>query len=195
MENQQLDRRDVVRALLADREQLLVVTGLGSSAYDVMAAGDHDRNLYLWGAMGGAAMVGFGLAQAQPETPVLVVTGDGEQIMGLGALATIATLAPPNLTLVVLDNGHYGETGMQQSHSSKGLSLPGVATACGFPDSRLVKTGNELTDFISRVHKPNCLGFASIEVQAQNPTRVLPTRDGIYNKNRFREALGIAVNL
>jgi len=195
MSDERMDRREVVSALLADRTELLVVTGLGSSAYDVMAAGDHDANLYLWGAMGGAAMVGFGLAQAQPTKPVLVVTGDGEQIMGMGALATIATLAPSNLTLVVLDNGHYGETGMQPSHSSRGLSLPDVATACGFPESMMVTNPTELERLTSRVHSPTALGFASVSIQANNPSRILPTRDGVHNKNRFRQSLGIEVNL
>ncbi|WP_436784627.1 thiamine pyrophosphate-dependent enzyme, partial [Streptomyces sp. URMC 126] len=90
--------------LLRDRGDLLVVTGLGSPTYDVAAAGDHPRNFYLWGAMGGAAMVGLGLALAQPTTPVLVVTGDGEMLMGLGGLATIAAKNPPNLSVAVLDN-------------------------------------------------------------------------------------------
>src|SRR4051794_11687730 len=93
-----LDRRAVVARLLADRRDLLIVTGLGSASYDVMAAGDHDNNYYLWAAMGSAAMVGVGLAKAKPDHSVLVVTGDGEMLMGLGALATIPVQSPPNLT-------------------------------------------------------------------------------------------------
>src|SRR6201995_863059 len=112
-----LDRRDPLKALLADRRDLMVVTGLGSSSYDVFDAGDHDANFYLWGAMGGAAMMGLGLAQAQPKRPVLVITGDGEQLMGVGSLLTVAAHAPANLSIAVLDNGHCGETGMQRSHS------------------------------------------------------------------------------
>ena len=108
----------------------LVVSGLGSTTYDVFAAGDRDRNFYLWGAMGGATSIGLGLALAQPDKPVVVITGDGEQLMGIGSLATIAAKQPPNLTIVVLDNGHYGETGMQPSHTSLGTDL--VAVAGGF---------------------------------------------------------------
>jgi thiamine pyrophosphate-dependent acetolactate synthase large subunit-like protein len=111
------------------------VTGLGSPSYDVHAAGDHDGNYYLWGAMGAAALVGFGLAQAQPDRTVLVVTGDGEQLMGLGGLATIAIAAPANLVIVVLDNGHYGETGMQRSHTGLGLDLAAIAKAAGFAEA------------------------------------------------------------
>jgi len=127
-----LERRAVVARLLRDRDGLLVVTGLGSPSYDVHAAGDHDGNFYLWGAMGAAALVGLGLAQAKPDRTVMVVTGDGEQLMGLGGLATIAIAAPVNLVMVVLDNGHYGETGMQRSHTGLGIDLASIARAAGF---------------------------------------------------------------
>ena len=115
-----LDRRAVVRDLLANRGGLVCVAGLGGTAWDVAAAGDADLDLPLWGAMGGAAMLGLGLALAQPDRPVLVVTGDGEQLMALGALATIAAAQPANLTVVVLDNERYGETGMQRTHTAFG---------------------------------------------------------------------------
>src|ERR1700756_88993 len=130
-----LDRREAVAALLKDRGDHLVVCGLGSPGYDVHAAGDHDANYYLWGAMGAAALMGLGLAQATPERNVLVITGDGEQLMGLGGLATIAVAKPRNLTIVVIDNGHFGETGMQQSHTGCGLDLAAVARACGFSET------------------------------------------------------------
>ena len=105
-----LDRRAAIRVLLADRGDLLLVTGLGSTTYDAASVGDDERNFYLWGAMGGAAMVGLGLAIARPDRPVLVVTGDGDTLMGLGALATIGVEAPPNLAVAVFDNGHYADT-------------------------------------------------------------------------------------
>ena len=126
-----IDRRDFVKELLAQCPQALVVTGLGSPTYDVFAAGDRNKNFYLWGAMGGAAMIGLGLALAQPEKSVVVVTGDGEQLMGIGGIATISAQQPKNLSIVVLDNGHFGETGMQPSHTSLGTNLSAVARACG----------------------------------------------------------------
>src|SRR5207245_4041724 len=121
------DRRVAIRTLLDNRGDLLLVTGLGSTTWDAAAVGDDDRNFYLWGAMGAAAMVGLGLAIAQPDRRVLVVTGDGEMLMGLGALATIGVQRPPNLAVAVFDNGHYGETGMQRSHTDHGRSLSGLA--------------------------------------------------------------------
>src|SRR5262245_135054 len=133
-----LDRREVVARLLAKRDNRLVVTGLGSPTYDVNAAGDHAGNYYLWGAMGSAALIGLGLAQAQPDRTVVVITGDGEQLMGLGGLATIAVSNPSNLVIVVIDNNHFGETGMQMSHTGHGLDLASVAQSCGFAEARTV---------------------------------------------------------
>src|SRR5690348_9779 len=130
-----LERRKLVKDLLVDRRDLMVVCGLGSATYDVAAAGDHPLNLYLWGAMGGAAMIGLGLALAKPERRVAVVTGDGEALMGLGALATIGVKQPKNLVIVVLDNAHYGETGMQASHTKGGTDLVAIAKGCGFVDA------------------------------------------------------------
>jgi thiamine pyrophosphate-dependent acetolactate synthase large subunit-like protein len=187
-----LDRRDAVARLLAGRSELLVVTGLGSPSYDVMAAGDHPGNYYLWAAMGSAAMVGLGLAAARPERPVLVVTGDGEMLMGLGALATIALRAPANLTVAVLDNGHYGETGMQLSHAGRGLALNRVAEACGFPWTREIRDADGLDHLRARVDARAGLSFAALQVRPENPPRVLPPRDGIHLKNRFRAELSLS---
>ena len=192
MTNRELDRRQVVNALLAERGGLLVVTGLGSPAWDVMAAGDHDRNFYLWGAMGGAAMIGLGLALARPEEDVVVITGDGEQLMALGALATIAAAAPANLSLVVLDNRHYGETGMQPSHTSFGVDLAGIARASGFAWSEAVTEMAGVNDLKARLTRRQGPGFASVLISAtEDAPRVLPPRDGVELKNRFRRQLGL----
>jgi thiamine pyrophosphate-dependent acetolactate synthase large subunit-like protein len=190
-----LDRRAVVRELLKDRGPLLIVTGLGSSSYDAFAAGDHDANFYLWGAMGGAAMMGLGLALAQPRRPVAVLTGDGEQLMGLGALATIAAKKPSNLTLVVLDNGHFGETGMQVSHSGLGVDLHRIAKAAGFPSAVEIKDMKGIATYRPTL-KDTSGGprFATIRIAAGLPERALPARDGVYLKNRFRAHLGFEAN-
>jgi thiamine pyrophosphate-dependent acetolactate synthase large subunit-like protein len=135
-----LRRRDVVAKLLEDRGDMMVIAGLGAPAWDITAAGDHDLNFPMWGAMGGAAMIGLGLALAQPKKKVLVITGDGEMLMGLGSLATIAVQKPRNLYIVVLDNEHYGETGMQETHTGHGVDLAGMAKAAGFAHARNVGT-------------------------------------------------------
>ena len=142
-----LDRRAVVSSILQARTDALVVTGLGSATYDAAAHGDHERNFYLWGAMGGAAMIGLGLALAQPKVPVLVITGDGEMLMGLGAFATIGLKRPPNLKIIVLDNELYGETGQQPTATTR-TDMAAVAKACGIEQSSTVKTETQLMQLI-----------------------------------------------
>lgn len=187
-----LDRRAVVKTLLAGRDKLLVVTGLGSASYDVMAAGDHENNYYLWAAMGSAAMVGLGLATAKPDYSVLVLTGDGEALMGFGALATIALRKPANLTVAVLDNGHFGETGMQESHAGRGICLDRVAASCGFSWTAEIGDMAGVEDLRSHLSRRDGVKLAAIKIKAENLPRVLPPRDGVYIKNRFRAALGYA---
>jgi thiamine pyrophosphate-dependent acetolactate synthase large subunit-like protein len=186
-----LERRAVVRKLLENRNDLLVVCGLGSSTYDVFAAGDDDRNVYLWGAMGGAAMIGLGLAIAQPKKQVLVITGDGEQLMGLGALATIGAQAPKNLAIVVLDNTHYAETGMQKSHTALGVNMSAVAAACGFRWSGDIDSMAGLGVIREQLARFEGPSLAKVTIEASEPPRALPLRDGVEMKNRFRRALGL----
>ncbi len=188
-----LERREAVRALLAGRPAgLLAVAGLGTPAYDLYAAGDDDANFYLWGAMGGAAMIGLGLALAQPDRTVLVLTGDGEALMGLGALATIGAQKPANLLIVVLDNGHFGETGMQQSHTSLGTDLPRVAGACGFAWSQTVRDMAGIEALRGRLAQPAGPALVRAIIGAEPTPKALPARDGAYLATRFRAQLGLA---
>jgi len=184
-----LDRRQVVARLLTDRGDLLVVTGLGSPTYDVAASGDHPLNFYLWGAMGGAAMVGLGLALAQPDRAVAVITGDGEALMGLGSLGTIGVKQPNNLSIVVLDNAHYGETGMQPSHTKAGIDLVAVAKACRFQNAALVTERKHLDGARALLHGRGGPNFIQAKVKADDLPRVLPNRDGQAIKYRFIQAL------
>jgi thiamine pyrophosphate-dependent acetolactate synthase large subunit-like protein len=186
-----LDRRLVVSALLAGRKEALVVGGLGASTYDIAAAGDHARNFYLWGAMGGAVMIGLGLALAQPQVPVAVITGDGEMLMGMGSLATVGLQKPANLSIVVLDNECYGETGGQVSHTAVSADLVGVARACGISNARMISTMDEVEAF-AKVMQDVSAGprFASVKIDSANLERVLSSRDGMFILNRLRGSLG-----
>ncbi|MFA7664920.1 MAG: thiamine pyrophosphate-dependent enzyme [Burkholderiaceae bacterium] len=187
-----IDRRDFVARLLAACPDALVITGLGSPSYDVFAAEDRPGTFYLWGAMGGAAAMGLGLALARPERPVLVITGDGEQLMGMGALATIGVQRPKNLSVVVLDNGHFGETGMQRSHSSLGVDLAGVARACGFDQVMTIGDPDDVTALAAGIGSRTGSLFAQVFISVEEHARALPSRDGTYVKIRFRAALGLA---
>ena len=189
--DRRLDRRAAIRVLLDKRDDLLLVTGLGSTSWDAASVGDDARNFYLWGAMGAAAMVGLGLAMAQPRRRILVVTGDGEMLMGLGALATIGVQRPPNLAVAVFDNGHYAETGMQASHTEAAVELTGVARACGIKEIFDIADELGLRDFAGRVRNAATTLFARVAIRADEPPRVLPPRDGVYLKTRFRRAIGV----
>jgi len=184
-----LRRREVVKELLAPRGDALVIGGLGAPAWDITNAGDHELNFPLWGAMGGAAMIGLGLALAQPKRKVLVVTGDGEMLMGLGALATIAVQAPRNLYIVVLDNERYGETGMQETHTAHGVDLAGMAKAAGIAQTLVVRSPTEVSRLMKRIYAGEGALFAQIKVDPEKLPLVLPPRDGSLLKNRFRAAL------
>jgi thiamine pyrophosphate-dependent acetolactate synthase large subunit-like protein len=184
-----LDRRDFVQQLMIDRGDLLVVSGLGSATYDVAAAGDHPLNFYLWGAMGGTAMIGLGLALAQPDRRVAVLTGDGDMLMGIGSLATIGVKQPKNLAIVVLDNAHYGETGMQPSHTRSGIDLVAMALACRFKHARAVSRINDAAEVRKLLHTGEGPILVSARIEEEDVPRVLPLRDGHVIKQRFMDAL------
>jgi thiamine pyrophosphate-dependent acetolactate synthase large subunit-like protein len=184
-----LHRREVVAFLLKERKDLLVVAGLGSTAWDITAAGDSPLNFPTWGAMGQAAMIGLGLALAQPRRRVLVVTGDGEMLMGLGSLATIGVQRPANLSVVVIDNERYGETGMQATHTAHGVDLAAVARGCGFDDSRMIRTETEVASLRSAIYGKTGPLFAQVKVVAEKLPLVLPPHDGVVLKERFRAAV------
>ena len=189
MQAPKIERREFVRRLLIERGDLLVVSGLGSATWDVAAAGDHALNFYLWGAMGGTAMIGLGLAVARPERRVAVITGDGDMLMGIGSIATIGVKQPKNLAIVVLDNSSYGETGMQPSHTAAGIDLEAMARACRFPQALSVSRLDEADDIRALLHAGEGPVFVSARIAPEETARVLPLRDGHAIKQRFMAAV------
>ena len=187
--NTELARRDVVQTILEERGDALVIGGLGSPAWDCAAVENNPLDFLLWGAMGNAAAIGLGLAQAQPERRVLVITGDGDMAMGLGSLAAIGSAGPENLAIIVLDNERYGETGMQPSHTAQHLDLAGVAESCGFPETHTVRVQSGLEAVLPIIHAAPGPIAVIIKVRAEDLPRVLPPRDGAFLKDRFRTAL------
>ncbi len=185
-----LDRREFVARLLADRGELLVVTGLGTSTFDVAACGDHPLNFYLWSAMGSTAAVGLGLALARPDRRVAVITGDGDVLMGLGSLATIGVKQPKNLTIVVLDNAHYAATGMQASHTAAGIDLAKTAEACRFAHVTSVAGLADAAETRKLLYDAAGPNFVLARVASTKLPRVIPSRDGYAIKHRFLQASG-----
>lgn len=184
-----LRRREVARQILKDRGDMLVVAGLGAPAWDATAAGDSPLTFPLWGAMGGAVMIGLGLALAQPERRVLVLTGDGEMLMGLGSLATVALRQPANLAIVVLDNERYAETGMQATHTAGPTDLAATAVGAGIASAATVFDQAELDGILPAIRGGPGPIFVAVKVRAETMSMVLPPKDGVHLKARFRAAL------
>jgi len=184
-----LHRREVAKTLLGARDDTLIVTGLGSTNWDFTAAGDCARIFPLWGAMGGAVPTGLGLALAQPDKRVLVATGDGEMLMGIGSLATVAVQAPKNLAICVFDNERYGETGMQTTHTASVADLALTAQGLGIKNASVIADEDTLAAQVDTIVNAEGPVFRVIKVRAEPLEFVLPSKDGVHLKNRFRAEL------
>lgn len=184
-----LDRRQLVKALMQQRGDAAVVTGLGASTYDCFAAGDSNLNFYLWGAMGGAAMLGLGLAHAQPDRRVIVVTGDGEMMMGIGSLGTIAAQMPNNLAILVLDNEMFGETGQQTGLTGVRTGIAEMALGAGIPSAFTIREESEVAKLIVAVTAGEGPIVCVAKVRAVKEPVALPSFDGVLLLHRFRAAV------
>ncbi|MEC9345648.1 MAG: thiamine pyrophosphate-dependent enzyme [Pseudomonadota bacterium] len=188
----ELRRRDIARRIVERHPDALYVTGLGATTWDLAASGRDVISFPLWGAMGGAAAMGLGLALAQPDRRVIVITGDGEQLMGLGALATIGHQAPANLAVVVFDNESYGETGMQPTHTAGPTDLAMMADGAGFPLVLKATDDPSFSAILPVLGEEAGPVFAQIKIRAEVLPFALPEKDGAVMKDRFRAALGVA---
>lgn len=185
-----LDRRKAVPALLERPQEFLIVSGLAGAAQEVTAVtGDAPYVFAMAGAMGAALSMGLGLALAQPKRRVLVVTGDGELLMNLGALATIAILNPANLTVVCVDNAHYGETGNQDSHTGFGVQLDRIAAGAGFPVVHTINTEADLAEGKRILREGGNLAFVLLRVKDGPALRVKRNMHPSVSRDRFRAAL------
>lgn len=186
-----LDRKDVIPKLIENPENYLIVTGLAGTARDIAnLCGAEGTNYYsMAGAMGGAVAMGLGLALAQPEKRVLVVTGDGELLMNVGALATVAVMNPPNLGIICVDNGHYGETGNQVSHTGHSTDLAVMASGAGIKQVRTVAEESQIGDASAMIKGGNATFFVHLKVNDDPPAPIKRSLDANYTKTVFRKAL------
>jgi phosphonopyruvate decarboxylase len=185
-----LDRCEAVPALIGRQQDFLHIAGLAGTMYDIAALTGNGPNFYgLAGAMGAACMMGLGLALARPDKRVLVTTGDGELLMSLGALATIAVMNPPNLSILCVDNGHYGETGYQVSHTSLGVDLEAVAQGSGIKLTRTVATAAEIAEGARILREGNATAFVLLRVKPTDPPKVKLNLDGAVCREAFRKSL------
>jgi thiamine pyrophosphate-dependent acetolactate synthase large subunit-like protein len=185
-----LDRRTAVPALIERPQDFLVVAGLAGTAQEMSAITHDAASVYaLGGAMGAAPSMALGLALAQPKRRVLCITGDGELLMNVGALATIAVMAPANLTVVCVDNGHYGETGNQDSHTGLGVRLDRIAEGAGFPVVHTINGESELAEGKRLLREGGQLAFVLLRVKEGPPLNIKRKRDAAFARSRFKAAL------
>lgn len=185
-----LDRAQIVPALIGRHQDFLIITGLAGAVYEIAALTNHADYFYgLGGAMGAACMMGLGLALAQPERRVLVVTGDGEMLMSLGSLATIATINPPNLSILCVDNGHYGETGYQESHTSRGVDLEAIAKGAGIKLTHSVLTDADVAEGARLLRVGGDTSFVLASVKPTDGPKGKLNLNGAMCRNIFRSAL------
>lgn len=184
-------RRPFVAQLLARRNGALVIPGLGSATWDCSAAGDSPEYLYSWGGMGLAVSTALGLALAQPTRRVLVLTGDGEIMMGIGSLGVVAEHAPSNLSILVLDNEHFGETGRQTGLTQGRADLCKIAEGFGIRQTRQITEPEQVGDLATFLFETPGPNFAVAKIALSEDPWSLPVKDGVAIARRFRIALGV----
>jgi len=166
-----------------------VVVSLGHPAYDLFAAGDRPLNFYTWGSMGLTTSIALGLALARPDRRVMALDGDGSLLMNLGSLATIGACAPPNLIVVVMDNGKYGTTGGQDTPTSGAADLEATARAMGIRQTATVRDESALTALLDLSRRTRGPWLVVAKVEESSPT-AKPPLDCEFIKQRFMGALG-----
>ena len=139
-----LARREVLAVLFPKPDDTLFVSGLAGSARDAAGLTGDGANLFtMAGTMGAAVPMGLGLALSAPKAQVVVITGDGEMLMNVGSLATVATMAPGNLSIVCIDNGCHGETGGQPGHTAVRTDLALMGKGAGLASTMTAATAEE----------------------------------------------------
>ena len=162
-----LDRKYAVPELIGNPDDLLIVCGLAGASKDIAhLTNDGDNIFTMAGAMGGATAMGLGLALSRPDKQVLVVTGDGELLMNIGTLSTVGILKPSNLSILCVDNGHYGETGYQESHTQRGVNLELIAQGSAIPVTRTVSVKEHIDEAKTLIRGSN--GPQSMPESIQN---------------------------
>jgi len=178
-----MNRFDVTSRLVAKlKNEEAVVGGIGNTNFDLWAAGHRPQNFYMLGSMGLAFPIALGVALAQPKRRVFALEGDGSLLMQLGSLSTIATLAPKNLTMVVMDNGIYQITGAQPT--------PAAAVASGLTNSAWAADEEDFERLIEQsmsASEPTLIGVRIDDKPGTGATR----RDPVQIRERFMHGMGV----
>ncbi len=189
MPESMLDRRDVLPQLFPDPNRYLMVTGLAGAARDACALTDEGDNLlHMGGAMGAAVSMGLGVALSAPKSQVAVITGDGELLMNVGALATVASMMPDNFTIICMDNGIHQETGGQPGHTSRRTDLAKMAEGAGLPSTMTISSPGQLAAGAKFVTEAPAPRFLLAQILPGPPAEYKRNWDLAANRQRFRAA-------
>jgi thiamine pyrophosphate-dependent acetolactate synthase large subunit-like protein len=190
----ELDRIDAVPKIIGKPGDVLFVAGLAGTSKDLAHITNDGPNFYgMAGAMGAAVSMALGLALARPDKKVVVATGDGELLMNIGALATVSIMNPPNLSILCVDNGHYGETGYQLSHTSLGVDLEQMAIGAGIKSTMTVESEDQIAAGARMLRESNGTCFVLLRVKPTDGPKVKRLMDPAASRVRFRlGALGHA---
>jgi thiamine pyrophosphate-dependent acetolactate synthase large subunit-like protein len=184
-----MNRADLTRRLVAKLTDEAVVAGIGNTNFDLFAAGHRPQNFYMLGSMGLACPIALGVALAQPSRGVIALEGDGSILMALGCLATVATLAPRNLTIIIWDNCIYEITGKQPTATAGATDIVAIAKGAGIANSLWIRDEAHFAEAIGRRfdHGGPVLLAAKID---NSPGTGHTVRDPALIRNRFMRGLG-----
>ena len=171
-----IDRRELLPQLFPNPDEWLFVSGLAGASKDAAALTKDGANIYtMAGAMGAAVSMGLGMALSAPNKNIAAINGDGEMLMGIGSLVTVATAQPQNLTIVCEDNAMHGETGRQTGHTAGVTNLEAIAQGAGFLSTMSISEPSQVSDaaaFIQNAPGPRFL-----------LARVLPTMPATFKRD------------
>jgi thiamine pyrophosphate-dependent acetolactate synthase large subunit-like protein len=186
-----LNRFDITKRLVALlRNDEAVVGGIGNTNFDLWAAGRRPQNFYMLGSMGLAIPIALGVALAQPKRRVVALEGDGSLLMQLGALATIGTLQPKNLVIVVMDNQTYQITGSQPTASAFGTDFVAIARGAGIQQSDWALDEASFEQLTARALAQDGPSLIAARID-DKPAVATTERDPAQLRDRFMRGLGV----
>ena len=182
-------RRNFIKKILNNRRNnLRVISGIGTSTWDLMSTGDDRRNFGFIGAMGQALPFALGLSISQQDKRILLITGDGDTLMSLGCLATIANHPMKNLVIFVLDNESYVETGKQPTATAGKTNLEMIAKGAGIDNSYTINERNEDYKVMNTLYNEDGPSLVIVKCKAEATPLIFPhSFDGVTALNRFMD--------
>jgi thiamine pyrophosphate-dependent acetolactate synthase large subunit-like protein len=185
-----MNRFDVTSRLIAKLEhEEAVIGGIGNTNFDLWAAGHRPQNFYMLGSMGLAIPIALGVAIAQPQRKVFALEGDGSLLMQLGCLSTVATQAPKNLIILVMDNGTYQITGGQATPAAGGTDFVAVARACGIASAAWAADEADFERLIESCLATDGPHLIGLKLDEQGPAGQTE-RDPVQIRDRFMRGMG-----